>query len=283
MEFEPIIKKLIKTVVRKFYEPYHAIITDMILEDILLYDSDLVKKMKMHSKEVNRLLVALKEDRILKYENKVEIKEDNRQFLSTVYYINYVEVKDVVKYKIYKITKKLESKNTTADGYVCLECEKEFTALEAQTVMSNFVFKCDECNGDLVENVKDLNAEGNAYSRFMSSIQDIVDLLKKLDKYNIPSMDYFQLLEYKKERGVGQAEEKKGEKVVEQKVETEVSFKMGVSVEDEQKEDVEIEEYVTVGGVKKKFSEVTEEDKDKMNEEEYENYFEIFAKYEEAT
>ncbi|EOB14500.1 Transcription initiation factor IIE subunit alpha [Nosema bombycis CQ1] len=200
MEFEPIMKKLIKTVVRKFYEPYHAVITDLILEDVLLYDSELVQKMKMHSKEVNRLLVSLKEDKILKYETKVEVKEDNRQFLSVVYYINYIEVKDIIKYKIYKITKKLENKSTNNDGYICSGCEKEFTALEAQAVMSNYEFKCDDCGEDLKENIGGLNEDNNTYSRFVGSITEIVDLLKQLDKYTIPSMDYFQLLELKKNR-----------------------------------------------------------------------------------
>ncbi|WUR03128.1 transcription initiation factor IIE subunit alpha (T2EA) [Vairimorpha necatrix] len=282
MEYLPHMKSLIQTVVRKFYELHHCILVDIILENILIYDTDLQKLMKMHNKEINKLLVALKEDKIIKYENKVEVFEDKRQYLRTVYYINFVEVRDIIKYKIFKITKKLDEdlRNSTKEGYYCKTCDKQFSALDAQLIMTNYIFQCDECNGELIENGTNCTTENTLNAKFMNNIRDIINLLKELDKFEIPNMDFFQLTEFKKE-----LEKKTEEKKDIVEIKTEENF-MSIESdiikyeEDEKKEEIknDIEDFVSVNGEMKKFKDVTDEDIEKMNEEEYEKYFEVYSK-----
>ena len=100
LEYEPIMKKLLKLVVRSFYEPNHIVIMDIILENMLLSDVDFCGRMKMLSREFNKLIIRLKDDRLIKTDIKVESKEDNRQILKNIYFINYAEARDVIKYKI---------------------------------------------------------------------------------------------------------------------------------------------------------------------------------------
>ncbi|EEQ82573.1 hypothetical protein NCER_100681 [Vairimorpha ceranae BRL01] len=286
MDYLPQMKVLIKTVVRKFYEPHHSILVDIILENILIYDTELQKLMKMHNKEINKLLVALKEDKIIKYENKVEVYEDKRQYLRVVYYINYSEVKYVIKYKIYKITKKLEEdyKNSIKEGYYCTACDKQFSSLDAQIIMTNYIFKCDDCNGELVENGTINNLENLLNAKFMNSIQDIIILLKELDQFEIPSMDFFQLNEFKKEM-LHKVEE--NEQPLEEITEEQFIINNDMHNEDiiiKQSSDEDIikdtrNEMVTVKGISKMYSEITEEDKEQMDEDEYEKYFEVYSKY----
>lgn len=286
MDYLPQMKVLIKTVVRKFYEPHHSILVDIILENILIYDTELQKLMKMHNKEINKLLVALKEDKIIKYENKVEVYEDKRQYLRVVYYINYSEVKYVIKYKIYKITKKLEEdyKNSIKEGYYCTACDKQFSSLDAQIIMTNYIFKCDDCNGELVENGTINNLENSLNAKFMNSIQDIIILLKELDQFEIPSMDFFQLNEFKKEM-LHKVEE--NEQPLEEITEEQFIINNDMHNEDiiiKQSSDEDIikdtrNEMVTVKGISKMYSEITEEDKEQMDEDEYEKYFEVYSKY----
>lgn len=290
MEYLPTMRSLIKTVVRKFYDPHHIVLVDIVLDKILIYDTELQKIMKMHNKEVNKLLVILKEDKILKYENKVEVFEDKRQYLRTVYYINYVEVRDIIKYKIFKINKQLEEKlrDSVKEGYYCKECDKQFSALDAQIIMTNYVFKCDYCEGELIENVVN-EVENTLNSKFMNNIQEIIGLLKQLDKFEIPSMDFFQLSEFKKEcmnrEDVKEESvqlmddtnfEIKQDNILNEEVPQKINIKSKISEDIEIKDDI-----VIVNGVPKKYSEITEEDKEQMNEEEYEKYFEVFSKYDE--
>lgn len=285
MDYEPVMNKLIKKVVRKFYEPHHVVIADILLQKTLLYDTELCERMKMLSKEVNRLIIRLKEDKIIKYETKVESRDDNGQVLRTVYYVNYAEARDVIKYKIFKMTKNLENsiRLGQAEGYVCVECEREYSSLDAQGLMENYVFKCEDCKGDLVENKKDRSEDCAMYSALMSELDDIVLLLKETDKFNIPSMDYFQVLEMKREKESRQAPVEKDEEEVEAVPAAVEEFELGkpyvTSEADGERGDVRIEEYVTVNGVKKLFSDVTEDDKEMMNEEEYEEYYDVYSRH----
>ncbi|CAD25554.1 TRANSCRIPTION INITIATION FACTOR TFIIE ALPHA SUBUNIT [Encephalitozoon cuniculi GB-M1] len=285
MDYEPVMNDLIKKVVRKFYEPHHVVIADILLRKTLLYDTELCERMKMLSKEVNRLIIKLREDKIIKYETKVESREDNGQILRTVYYINYAEVRDVIKYKIFKMTKNLENniKMAQVEGYVCMECGKEYSSLDAQCLMENYVFKCEDCKGDLVENKKDRSADCMMYSNLMSELDDIVLLLKETDKFNIPSMDYFQVLQMKKEKESKEIPAQKDEEVSSIPLPTVEEFDLGkpyvADDKGDHKEDIKIDEYVTVGGAKKLFADITEEDKEMMDEAEYEEYYEVYSRY----
>lgn len=283
MEYLPIVRSLIKTVVRKFYDPHHIVLVDIVLDKILIYDTELQKIMKMHNKEVNKLLVVLKEDKILKYENKVEVFEDKRQYLRTVYYINYVEIRDIIKYKIFKINKQLEEKlrNSVREGYYCKDCDKQFSALDAQIIMTNYVFKCDNCEGELVENIVN-EVENTLNGKFMNNIQEIIGLLKKLDKFEIPSMDFFQLSEFKKECMSREDVKEESVQLIDDtnfEIKQESILNKDISQDKEDQEIVYNDDIVTVNGIPKKYSEITEEDKEQMNEEEYESFFEVFSKH----
>lgn len=286
LEYEPLMKELIKKVVRKFYEPHHVVITDIILQKIMLYDTEICERMKMLLKEFNKLVIKLKEDKIIKYENKFENQDENRQILRTVYYINYAEVRDVIKYKIFKMTKNIESniKMANMEGYICSDCGKEYSSLDAQSLMENYVFKCEECKGELIENKKSNSSDCAIHTNLISELDDIIKLLKATDNFSIPSMDYFQILEMKKEKEEAPVVEK--QKKIEaapvinvEETENTVGY---VNVQEEASaQNVEIKEVVFVNGVEKLFSEITEEDKEMMNEEEYEKYFEVYEKYNE--
>jgi transcription initiation factor TFIIE subunit alpha len=299
-EYEPIMKKLIKTVVRTFYEPYHAIICDILLESILLTDTEFCDKMKLLSREFNKLVIKLKEERLIKTEIKMETREDNKQYLKNVYFFDFAEVKDIVKYKIFKMTKALETKKIgEEEAFLCKNCDKKFSALDAQACISNYVFKCIFCKNDLIENVRESNGEELGLKELLKSLDEIIILLKEADKFNIPTMDYFQVLEIKKEKeSAGKVEslahaenptpdsflaensakvEDFGEVVMAKK---ESQFvKQDLPVIKQNSLIIEQDQILTVNGIQKKYSEVSETDLDLMNGDEYSLYYEIHQKY----
>lgn len=283
-EYEQAMKNLLKLVVRSFYEPHHVVITDILLENVLLSDTEFCARMKMLSREFNRLIIRLKDDKLIKSDIKVETKEDNKQVLKNVYFFNYAEARDVIKYKIYKMRKALEVKKVSEDeALYCPACERHFSTLDAQALVEDYSFKCIFCKNELQECTHKSNDRELDMKELLSALNEIIVLLKVAEKYEIPSMDYFQILEIKKDK----LEEKKSEAKDESK-------KGGLNVDkDEEPEEpseetvrpvpevaVEAEsinELVTVSGMEKPFSEVTEEDKEIMTEEEYTRYFEIYA------
>lgn len=291
LEYEPVMRKLLKKVVRSFYEPHHVVIVDILLENVLLNDAEFSARMKMLSREFNKLIIRLKDDRLVKADIKVESKEDNKQILRNVYFFNYAEARDVIKYKIFKMTKALEIKRVSDDeAFYCPVCEKYYSALDAQALVEAYVFKCITCRTDLQECTHKSNERGVDLREMLLALDEIISLLKAAEKYEIPSMDYFQVLELKKEKAgkeVIEEDETRGAKSYDflnvEKPEKEgdwEDFSVGAVQESRPvAAKNEIVEMVEVNGHLKPFSEITEEDKEMMNEEEYTRYFEIYTKY----
>lgn len=288
-EYDPIMKKLIKIVVRTFYELSHVVICDILLENILLSDSEFCSKMKMLNREFNKLIIKLKEDRIVKSETKMETTENKKQNLKNVYFFDYAEVKDIIKYKIFRMTKALEIKrNFEEDAFYCPNCDRSFSALDAQACIVNFVFKCIFCKNDLVENLKKQTKDELDLKELLENLDEIISLLKEADKFEIPVIDYFQVLEMKKEKEklmTLNKEEKQEEK-------TATSFPTdSIKMEEDSEEFYNTkaespEEYqnqtndqiLTVNGEQKLYKDITESDIDMMTEDEYSLYYEIHMK-----
>lgn len=292
LEYEPTMKKLLKLVARSFYEPHHVVITDILLENMLLSDAEFCAKMKMLNREFNKLIIRLKDDRLIKSDIKVETKEDNKQVLKSVYFFNYAEIRDVIKYKIFKMTTALEIKQIAEEeAFYCQVCDRYFSALDAQALVENFSFKCIFCKTELQENTHKNNEKDIELKELLSDLKSIITLLKEAEKFDIPSMDYFQILELKKEKersGNAMEASDMANKVLEGnalKIELEqqdadsTEFSCMPELKANVKEKSSLEEFVTVNGKLKKLSEITEDDKDLMNEDEYTNYFEMYNKY----
>lgn len=296
LEYEHVMKRLLKLVVRSFYEPQHVVVADILLENTMLSDADFCERMKMLSREFNKLVVRLKDDRLVKSDIKVESKEDNRQALRNVYYFNYAEARDVIKYKIFKMTKALEVRKVSeGEAFYCPVCERYFSALDAQALVEDYLFKCVFCKNELQECTHKSSDREIDLKELLSALDGIVSLLKEAEKYDIPSLDYFQILEIKKEKeeqaenegqAVGQPEDKhkQGPPIMDEEEKETGSEEIDAHTAPEAKNRLpeSIGEVVTVGGASKLFSEVTEEDKELMSEEEYTRYFEIFSKYQEC-
>jgi transcription initiation factor TFIIE subunit alpha len=71
MEYEELMKKLVKITARSFYADHHCVILDILLEKVVLYDTEISERMKMLAKEFNKLVVKLKEDKLIKHETKI--------------------------------------------------------------------------------------------------------------------------------------------------------------------------------------------------------------------
>lgn len=288
-DYEPVMKKLIKIIVRTFYDPCHVVICDILLESILLSDSEFCAKMKMLSREFNKLIIKLKEDRIIKSEIKMETTENKKQNLKNVYFFDFAEVKDIIKYKIFRMTKALEvQRNLDDDAFYCPNCERSFSALDAQACIVNFVFKCIFCKNDLIENIRKQDKDELDLKELLENLEEIIGLLKEADTFDIPTIDYFQVLELKKEKERPESinkEDKPEEKdpvsflTDNFKVEDDSDDFISAKTDSPKEQTKQIEDQIlTVNGISKKYQDITEADLDIMNEDEYSLYYEIHMK-----
>lgn len=301
MEYEDSMKRLLQHFIRKFYDTQHIIVVDILLEKLLMFDSELCASLKILPKEFSKIIFRLREDKLLRQETKIENRENNYQEIRQVFYINYKEVRDVIKYKVFKMTKQLEGEmGKSEEIFVCTTCKKEFSILDAQSLMSGFLFKCDECQGLLEESRRVIeNDPHNLYEKLMKSLKEIIEMLKEVDKHTIPSFDYFQALGIRRSRENNKNEPVpvSTEDIVQvadnSLVEEDISFDTLCS-EERSVEAVssgtgpptstaigsaDETDAVSVAGIKKPFGEITETDKEAMTEKEYERYFELYMKY----
>lgn len=298
MEYENLVASLLRTTARLFYDPPHCVVLDLLLDKLILYDFELTHSLKMLSKEFHKIVVKLKEDKLIKIENKIE-NIDGRQNVKTIYYLDFCQIKDTIKYKVYKMTKLFETQKK--ELYACKTCHKEFSLIEIQSLVVDYKFICDECCDELAEKIE--NEENvDLHKLMMTEIQVLVDILRKLDSHDIKNMDYFQILKIREERekksdvkseGISGDVQKSEEKIEENNDVNNIfddgvadnydankhEFMFDVNTNHKQKNhnvENEILEYVTVAGKKVLYHNVTAEDEDKMSAEEYEKYYEIY-------
>lgn len=276
-ELTTLLTDLLKRTSRLFYSPHDCIILDILMSKTILTDSELLERLHVLPKEFNRLIVRLKEDKLVKIENKIE-NIDGRQNVRTIYYLDWCIIKDVIKYKILKISE--INHVVVSEMYVCKGCKTEFSILEAQSLMKNFSFVCNRCESFLEERRAD-ECDLTLHNKTMDYVAEILELLKKIDGHNVKNVDYFQAMKIREER--------EGQKVT-------IIAKPNILDDDndvdqvfcetfddikvvEKPAKVSIKELVKVCGVDKCFDDITELDKQKMTVEEYEMYYEVYSKY----
>ncbi|KAI5191213.1 transcription initiation factor TFIIE subunit alpha [Nematocida minor] len=290
-------EELVQRVVRMFYEPCHVVIMDIMLRHLSLDEDDLADKMKLLPREFNRMAVRLRDDRLLSTETTSEMKDDGRQETRTRFFLDFRTIRDVIKYKIYTMTQRLERslrEKETVQGLGCSLCNVTYSVLDAQSFLSmdDFSFKCPECKNSLTETKEtagnDKDAVSNTFSRMMDAVSPVIAQLKEIDAVGIP--------EIVRGKAVAQQVLLPGHILYENMRTDEAAPKETVKapieeieIAEEEKQKTEEaasganldseEETVLVEGVAKRFSAVTEADKERMSEEEYERYFELFEKY----
>ncbi|KAI5181591.1 transcription initiation factor TFIIE subunit alpha [Nematocida sp. AWRm80] len=305
------VKDLVQRVTRMFYEPCHIVIMDIMLEYLVLAEEDLADKMKLLPREFNKMVVRLREDKLLSAETISDMQPDGRQTTHTLYFLDFRTIRDVIKYKIYTMTQQLEKRMRECDGalvFGCPECKTVYSLLDAQSFLSvdDYTFKCPECKEELkekkeVQEDKKENAS-HLFSLMMEIISELISQLKLLDTIGIPEMSRGQIIQATPSSGqkqlhapeipqalssepVQQLEIYSDEPDLPEEDSINDSADIIIGLDDIEDKDTSpildnrIEDTLTVNGVQKRFIDITEEDKDQMNEEEYEKYFDLYEKY----
>ncbi|RWS16228.1 General transcription factor IIE subunit 1-like protein [Dinothrombium tinctorium] len=194
MEVPTALKRLIRMVTRGFYAVEHILVVDMLIRKMCVKEDDLESLLKFERKQLRAIIAQLKNDKIIKSKLKMETGPDGKTSRCNYYYINYRAFVNVVKYKLDHMRRKIETEerdNTSRASFICTQCKKTFTDLEADQLcdLTTGEFRCSYC-GELVE--EDPNVLPKADSRlilakFNEQIEPLYILLKEVEDIKLPS------------------------------------------------------------------------------------------------
>ncbi|RGB42015.1 hypothetical protein C1646_662591 [Rhizophagus diaphanus] len=185
---------LLMRVARAFFQTQHIVVLDQLTKQEAMSDENLAKGVGLNVKEIHKLCGTLKEARLIKTFTKAEPKKaEQRAIPRTYYYVDWQQVVNVIKWKIFKIREMVGDRMRSEQenkGYLCPGCKKVFAPLDVHNLFDPIrqTFICDLCHSELDHNDNAENVKGSEklHGRFMEQSKPIIDLLKTIDKLRIP-------------------------------------------------------------------------------------------------
>ncbi|XP_062119953.1 uncharacterized protein LOC133834375 [Humulus lupulus] len=196
-----------------------VVVLDALTRRQWVREEDLAKDLKLHSKQLRRTLRFFEEEKLVTRDHRRETAKGAKIFSAAVAAtvdghtkegdekikmhthsyccLDYAQIYDVVRYRLHRMKKKLkdelEDKNTVQE-YICPNCNRRYTALDALRLISMMdeYFHCEICDGELVaESDKLVAQEGgdgddNARRRRREKLKD---MLQKMEVQLKPLME----------------------------------------------------------------------------------------------
>ncbi|KAI1371506.1 hypothetical protein F4677DRAFT_435387 [Hypoxylon crocopeplum] len=189
---------LVRSVTRAFFtapeDRRMVTIVDALVLHSTLRDDDLAHLMSLNAKDLHRICRRLEEERLLVIHHRSEIKEGKEKASPRMYYyIDYRQAIDAIKYRTFKLDKKVQGDAIPAQEkkeYFCTFCKAEWTTLEVLDKMGPEGFLCHRCDS-LLNYDPDREAGGHEVStRLNNQLKFIIDMLPQLDTATIPEGDF---------------------------------------------------------------------------------------------
>lgn len=181
-------------VLRGFYEVEHMLVIDILIRKIYMTEEDIEELIKFEKKQLRNVITQLKNEKILKARIKMETGPDKKSKKQNYYYINYRGFVNVVKYKLDHMRRKIETEerdNTTRASFICTQCKKTYTDLEADQLcdLTTGEFRCNYC-GDIVEEESSALPKADSrlvLAKFNQQIEPLYLLLKEVEDLKLPA------------------------------------------------------------------------------------------------
>ena len=148
------LKRLVRYVVRGFYEMEHSIVIDILIHHPCVKEDDLLELLKFERKQLRAVINTLKNDKFLKSRMRVETDSEGKMTKHNFYFINYSVFVNVVKYKLDHMRRKIETEQrdiANRASYLCPVCSNTYTDLEADQLldMMTGLFLCTYCKNEV--------------------------------------------------------------------------------------------------------------------------------------
>lgn len=193
------IRLLLQYVSRAFYEVRHILLLDQLIRKEAMKDEELAARLGVGPKELAKAANMLIRDQLISVYLRAEVKPGaSKATQRTYYYIDYKHCVDVIKWRLWKISKVLDDKQRNVidgQGYLCPRCKTTYSTLDISGLaMTATSFLCEICNTPLDDNDNDIEVQKNKdrMQRLNSQSTLIKKTLQKADKVVVPAFDIAQ-------------------------------------------------------------------------------------------
>ncbi|XP_006659342.2 general transcription factor IIE subunit 1 [Oryza brachyantha] len=165
-----------------------VVVLDALTRRQWVREEDLAKALKLHSKQLRRILRFFEEEKLVTRDHRKESakgakiysaaaaaagdgppvtkegEEKVKMHTHSYCCLDYAQICDVVRYRIHRMKKKLKDEldsRNTIQHYICPNCKKRYSAFDALQLVSytDEYFHCENCNGELVAESDKLASE----------------------------------------------------------------------------------------------------------------------------
>ncbi|KAJ7366692.1 TFIIE alpha subunit-domain-containing protein [Mycena albidolilacea] len=191
------LRLLVQQVSRSFYEPKYTIIMDQLARHTVLKDDDLAGRMGLQPKELNKVIATLSNDRLVQIYRQNELREGaQRATAKQYYYIDYEHFCNVVKWRIARMRKQIDTKGRNEldnKGYICPQCKTSYTPLDVDKLMDMTLnaLICEICHAEVVDNedAECVLGSKDRMQRFNHQMRFIRAGLQKSEDMMLPAFD----------------------------------------------------------------------------------------------
>ncbi|KAJ7635101.1 TFIIE alpha subunit-domain-containing protein [Roridomyces roridus] len=191
------LRLLVQHVSRAFYEPKYTIIMDQLARHMVLKDDDLAGRMGLQPKELNKVIATLSNDRLVQIYRQNELREGaQRATAKQYYYIDYEHFCNVVKWRIARMRKQIDTKGRNEldnKGYICPQCKTSYTPLDVDKLMDMTLnaLICEICRAEVVDNedAECVMGSKDRMQRFNHQMRFIRAGLQKSEDMTLPAFD----------------------------------------------------------------------------------------------
>lgn len=203
--------RLLRMIARAFYQTEHIIVIDALCFHSTLSDMDLAHLLSMQIKPLRKIAGRLREDGLLSVQTRTERRTDGsggfysggpgqagkeRVTHRDWYYINFHRAIDCIKYRMWKLSKHVESIGapmTERKELVCPRCKSQYTELEVMDSIDPMTgdFLCHRCSHalDRVKEEEGVN-ENESMKRLNSQLEPLLILMRQIDSTSVPENDF---------------------------------------------------------------------------------------------
>ncbi|KAK7048234.1 HTH TFE/IIEalpha-type domain-containing protein [Favolaschia claudopus] len=191
------LRLLVQHVSRAFYEPKYTIIMDQLARHTVLKDDDLAGRMGLQPKELNKVIATLSNDRLVQIYRQNELREGaQRATAKQYYYIDYEHFCNVVKWRIARMRKQIDTKGRNEldnKGYICPQCKTSYSPLDVDKLMDMTLnaLICEICRAEVVDNedAECVTGSKDRMQRFNHQMRFIRAGLQKSEDMVLPAFD----------------------------------------------------------------------------------------------
>jgi len=164
--------------------------------DYLIYypclkEDDIVELLKFDRKQLRAIMANLKNDKLVKTKIRLETSADGKSQRHNYYFINYQVLVNVIKYKLDKMRRKIETEDmgtSNRASFVCTACHKTFTDLEVDQLfdMMSGCLRCSYCGSEVEEEGCDRKKDSRStLVKFNEQFRRLFDLLSKVENVKL--------------------------------------------------------------------------------------------------